>query len=279
MLNDKKLREDIKVSVARSLAEDIGDGDITALLIPESTISDAVVVTREHGVLCGQAWFDEVFQQLDPNIEIKWLVNDGDTLVPEQLMCRLSGSARSLLTGERTALNFIQTLSGTATTAREYFKLASKNGLTILDTRKTIPGLRLAQKYAVVTGGCQNHRLGLYDAFLIKENHIAACGGIKPAVQKAKEICPEKLIEVEVENLLEFQEALNTQADVIMLDNFDSIMIQQAVAMKTQKIKLEVSGNIDVKNISQKALSGIDYFSSGSLTKHCRAIDFSMRLK
>jgi len=279
MLNDKKLREDIKVSVARSLAEDIGDGDITALLIPESTISDAVVVTREHGVLCGQAWFDEVFQQLDPNIEIKWLVNDGDTLVPEQLMCRLSGSARSLLTGERTALNFIQTLSGTATTAREYFKLASKNGLTILDTRKTIPGLRLAQKYAVVTGGCQNHRLGLYDAFLIKENHIAACGGIKPAVQKAKEICPEKLIEVEVENLLEFQEALNTQADVIMLDNFDSIMIQQAVAMKTQKIKLEVSGNIDVKNISQKALSGIDYLSSGSLTKHCRAIDFSMRLK
>jgi len=279
MLNDKKLREDIKVSVARSLAEDIGDGDITALLIPESTISDAVVVTREHGVLCGQAWFDEVFQQLDPNIEIKWLVNDGDTLVPEQLMCRLSGSARSLLTGERTALNFIQTLSGTATTAREYFRLASKNGLTILDTRKTIPGLRLAQKYAVVTGGCQNHRLGLYDAFLIKENHIAACGGIKPAVQKAKEICPEKLIEVEVENLLEFQEALNTQADVIMLDNFDSIMIQQAVAMKTQKIKLEVSGNIDVKNISQKALSGIDYLSSGSLTKHCRAIDFSMRLK
>jgi len=279
MLNDKKLREDIKVSVARSLAEDIGDGDITALLIPESTISDAVVVTREHGVLCGQAWFDEVFQQLDPNIEIKWLVNDGDTLVPEQLMCRLSGSARSLLTGERTALNFIQTLSGTATTAREYFKLASKNGLTILDTRKTIPGLRLAQKYAVVTGGCQNHRLGLYDAFLIKENHIAACGGIKPAVQKAKEICPEKLIEVEVENLLEFQEALNTQADVIMLDNFDSIMIQQAVAMKTQKIKLEVSGNIDVKNISQKDLSGIDYLSSGSLTKHCRAIDFSMRLK
>jgi len=279
MLNDKKLREDIEVSVARSLAEDIGDGDITALLIPESTISDAVVVTREHGVLCGQAWFDEVFQQLDPNIEIKWLVNDGDTLVPEQLMCRLSGSARSLLTGERTALNFIQTLSGTATTAREYFKLASKNGLTILDTRKTIPGLRLAQKYAVVTGGCQNHRLGLYDAFLIKENHIAACGGIKPAVQKAKEICPEKLIEVEVENLLEFQEALNTQADVIMLDNFDSIMIQQAVAMKTQKIKLEVSGNIDVKNISQKDLSGIDYLSSGSLTKHCRAIDFSMRLK
>jgi len=279
MLNDKKLREDIKVSVARSLAEDIGDGDITALLIPESTIADACVITREHGVLCGQAWFDEVFQQLDPNIEIKWLVKDGDALVPEQLMCRLKGSARSLLTGERTALNFIQTLSGTATTAREYFKLASKNGITILDTRKTIPGLRLAQKYAVTTGGCQNHRLGLYDAFLIKENHIAACGGIKSAVKKAKELCPEKLIEVEVENLSEFQEALATQADIVMLDNFDSTMIQQAVAIKTQKIKLEVSGNIDIKNIPQKALQGIDYLSSGSLTKHCRAIDFSMRLK
>ena len=240
MLHNKKLTEDIKVSVARSLAEDIGDGDITAQLIPSSTMSDAFVVTREPAVLCGQAWFNEVFRQLDSHIKIEWLVEDGGSLEPEQIVCRLKGSARSLLTGERAALNFLQTLSGTATIAREYAKLTSGIGVTILDTRKTIPGLRLAQKYAVVVGGCQNHRIGLYDAFLIKENHIAACGGIKYAVLKAREISPERPIEVEVETISELQEALAENVDIAMLDNFDPSMIKQAIAMNAGKIKLEV---------------------------------------
>jgi nicotinate-nucleotide pyrophosphorylase (carboxylating) len=278
MLNNKKLTEDIKISVARSLIEDIGDGDITAQLIPSSTMSNAFVVTRDPAVLCGQAWFNEVFRQLDPHIKIEWLAEDGESLEPEQIVCRLKGSARSILTGERAALNFLQTLSGTATTAREYAKLTSEIDVTILDTRKTIPGLRLAQKYAVVVGGCQNHRMGLYDAFLIKENHITACGGIKSAVLKAREISPERSIEVEVETILELQEALTANVDMVMLDNFDPNMIKQAITMNAGKIKLEVSGNIDTINITQKAIPGIDYLSSGSLTKNCQAIDFSMRL-
>ena len=277
MLNDKKLIEDIKINVARSLTEDIGDGDITAQLIPESIISNALVITREKAILCGQARFNEVFKQLDSRVTIKWLVQDGETLKSGQSICKLNGPARSLLTGERAALNFLQTLSGTATIARDFAIQASGSKMTILDTRKTIPGMRLAQKYAVVTGGCKNHRFGLYDAFLIKENHINACGGVKPAILKAREISPNKPIEVEVETIPELVEALDAKVDVIMLDNFDDKMIEQATTINTGNTKLEISGNIDINNLSKKIISNIDYLSSGSLTKHCRAIDFSMR--
>ena len=278
MLIDKKLIKDIEINVARSLSEDIGDGDITAQLIPKNVVSDALVVTREKAILCGQAWFDEVFNQLDQCVTVKWLVQDGARLEPDQHICTLNGPARSLLTGERVALNFLQTLSGTATTAREYAILASESGVEILDTRKTIPGLRLAQKYAVFTGGCKNHRLGLYDAFLIKENHITACGGIKSAILKAKEISPDKPIEVEVESLIELTEALDAQVDIVMLDNFDKKMIQRAIAMNTGDTKIEISGNIDKNNLSNQLIMDVDYLSSGSLTKNCQAIDFSMRL-
>ena len=275
-----ELQADIKAAVARALAEDIGSGDITAQLIPADTNASAQVITREHAVVCGRPWVDEVFRQLDSNVEVNWLVNDGDTVEPNQTLFTLSGSARSLLTGERTALNFLQTLSGTATTASQYAQLVSGTNIQILDTRKTLPGLRLAQKYAVKTGGCHNHRIGLYDAFLIKENHIAASGGISKAVSNAHTIAPGKKVEVEVENLNELQQALDAGADIVMLDNFDNSMLAEAVTINRahpQSAKLEVSGNLDASNIASKALAGIDYLSSGSLTKNCQSIDFSMR--
>lgn len=277
-LNDPQFRADLESSVRQALKEDIRDGDITAMLIPEEYIATATVITREQAIVCGQPWVDEAFRQLDPSVQIEWLVQDGDEIQPDQVLFNLKGSARSLLTGERTALNFLQTLSGTATTARQYAKLVEGTDIKILDTRKTIPGLRLAQKYAVTVGGCHNHRIGLYDAFLIKENHIAACGGINKAVEKAKQTAPDKLVEVEVENLDEFQQVLNAGADIVMLDNFDTKMIEQAIALNNRQAKLEVSGNLEAGNITKKAIEGIDYLSSGSLTKHCKAIDFSMLL-
>lgn len=277
-LNDPQFRADLESSVRQALKEDIRDGDITAMLIPEEYIATATVITREQAIVCGQPWVDEAFRQLDPSVQIEWLVQDGDEIQPDQVLFNLKGSARSLLTGERTALNFLQTLSGTATTARQYAKLVEGTDIKILDTRKTIPGLRLAQKYAVTVGGCHNHRIGLYDAFLIKENHIAACGGINKAVEKAKQTAPDKLVEVEVENLDEFQQVLNAGADIVMLDNFDTKMIGQAIALNNRQAKLEVSGNLEAGNITKKAIEGIDYLSSGSLTKHCKAIDFSMLL-
>lgn len=277
-LDDPQFQADIEQSVRQALQEDIRDGDITAMLIPEDNIATATVITREQAVICGQPWVDEVFKQLDPNVEIEWLVKDGDEIQPNQTLFNLKGSARSLLTGERTALNFLQALSGTATTARQYAKLVEGTDIKILDTRKTIPGLRLAQKYAVRIGGCHNHRIGLYDAFLIKENHIAACGGIKKAVEKAKDIAPSKPVEIEVENLKELQQALDAGADIVMLDNFDAGMIKQAIEFNNGKAKLEVSGNLEPTNISSKTIKGIDYLSSGSLTKHCSAVDFSLRI-
>lgn len=279
MLNNPQFQADLKGSVSQALDEDIRDGDITAMLIPVENLANATVITREQAIICGQSWVDEVFRQLDSSVQIEWLVHDGDEVQPNQAIFNLKGSARSLLTGERTALNFLQTLSGTATAAHQYAKLVEGTDIKILDTRKTIPGLRLAQKYAVKVGGCHNHRIGLYDAFLIKENHIAACGGIKPAVLKAREIAPEKLIEVEVENLIELQEALNADTDIVMLDNFSPKMIQQAISINVGKAKLEVSGNLEANNLASKAIKGVDYLSSGSLTKHCKAVDFSMRLK
>lgn len=279
MIDPQQLIADRRDAVRRALAEDIGSGDITALLIPAQNHAEASVITREHAVVCGTAWVDEVFAQLDPTVKTEWRVRDGDDVQPGQMLLTLSGPARSLLTGERTALNFLQTLSGTATVARQFATLVAGTDIQILDTRKTIPGLRLAQKYAVTVGGCHNHRIGLYDAFLIKENHIAACGGIAAAVGKAQEIAPGKPVEVEVENLEEFQQALQAGADIIMLDNFDEGQIRDAIAINRGTAKLEVSGNLEADNLSSKAIEGIDYLSSGSLTKHCRAIDLSMRIQ
>ena len=269
---------DLPSCVARALQEDIGSGDITAMLIPEQQQAKGEVLCREHAVICGCAWVDEVFRQLDPNTTINWLVQDGDPVVPDQVLFTLIGNARVLLTGERTALNFLQMLSGTATLARQYAELTTGSDVRILDTRKTIPGLRLAQKYAVAVGGCNNHRIGLYDAFLIKENHIAACGGIALAVAKAREIAPEKVVEVEVENLEELNEALEAQADVVMLDNFSPSDIENLKHLNVGETKIEVSGNITHETVQHYMSSAVNYISSGSLTKHVQAVDLSMRL-
>ncbi|MEH6467926.1 MAG: carboxylating nicotinate-nucleotide diphosphorylase [Porticoccus sp.] len=279
MQHEQLLKKDIQTVAKHALEEDIRDGDITAMLIPESNQAVAQVITREQAIVCGQPWVDEVFRQLDPDVEVEWLVNDGDEVKPDQILFKLKGSARSLLTGERTALNFLQTLSGTATTSRQYSKLVEGTNIKILDTRKTIPGLRLAQKYAVQVGGCYNHRMGLYDAFLIKENHIAACGGITAAVTKAREVAPGRPVEVEVENIEELQQALEAGTDIVMLDNFGVDAIRDAISINQGKAKLEVSGNLEADNMSNKVVDGITYLSSGSLTKHSRAIDLSMRIK
>lgn len=269
---------DIRESVAFALKEDIGTGDITAELIPENQLAKARVITREAGVACGRAWVDEVYQQLDPSVAIHWQVNDGDTISPNQCLFELEGKARSLLTGERTALNFFQTLSATATAARRFANLLPKSSpLKILDTRKTLPGLRKAQKYAVACGGCHNHRLGLYDAFLIKENHIAACGGIAQAIAQARNNHPDKPVEVEVENLDEFMQAQAAGADIIMLDNFSMADIHTAVKAK-QQCKIEISGGITEESIIELAHTGADFISMGALTKHCHALDLSFRI-
>jgi nicotinate-nucleotide pyrophosphorylase (carboxylating) len=283
------LAENIVASVQLALAEDIGSGDITAQLIPEDKQSSATIITREDAVVCGIAWVNEVFHQLDPNLKVNWAVRDGDAISVDQTLCTLEGNARALLTGERAALNFLQTLSGTATTSRRYARLMAGNGeagqkIRVLDTRKTLPGLRLAQKYAVKVGGCDNHRIGLYDAFLIKENHIIACGGIAKAVAQARIIAPQKPVEVEVENLDEYQQALSAGADRIMLDNFSHKDIQQARQISLSQarntaVELEVSGNIAADNIEQYQGLDVDFVSTGALTKHCQAIDYSMRIE
>lgn len=270
--------ENIPATVARALQEDIGTGDITAMLIPADKQARAAVISRETAVICGRAWVDEVFRQLDPATQIEWHINEGDLVSPEQRLFTLEGNARILLTGERAALNFLQTLSATATLAREYADLAAGSDVKILDTRKTIPGLRLAQKYAVTVGGCHNHRIGLYDAFLIKENHIAACGGIAEAVAQARTIAADKLVEVEVESVDELHQALGAKADVVMLDNFSPADIAALAAIDFGDTRIEVSGNITEETMRQYISSAVNYISSGSLTKHIRAVDLSMRL-
>ena len=269
---------DIAPCIARALQEDIGEGDITARLIPAMNNAMALVISRDAAVICGRPWVDEVFQQLDPATTIEWHVAEGELVSPDQQLFTLRGNARVLLTGERTALNFLQTLSATATLARQYADLAADSEVKILDTRKTIPGLRLAQKYAVTVGGCHNHRIGLYDAFLIKENHIAACGGIAEAVSQARSIAADKLIEVEVESVEELHQALDASVDVVMLDNFSPADIAALVDIDFGETKIEVSGNITAETVQQYISSKVDYISSGSLTKHIRAIDLSMRL-
>lgn len=268
----------INQSVATALAEDIGSGDITAQLIPADQMAEARIITREDCVFCGRAWVEEVFRQLDTDVAIEWQVADGDRVAANSTLFTLKGSARSLLTGERTALNFVQTLSGTATISHEYAQRVAHTQVKLLDTRKTIPGLRTAQKYAVTCGGGHNHRIGLYDAFLIKENHIAASGGIHNAITTAHTIAPGKPVEVEVENFDELHQALDAQADIIMLDNFSIEDMRSAVTITAGQAKLEASGNITTENLVTIAETGVDYISIGALTKHCRAVDLSMRI-
>jgi len=273
------LQADLARLVDQALAEDVGAGDITAQLIPAGTRARARIITREPGVLCGSPWAQAVFTRLDPGVRVHWLAAEGDDLRADQVLCELEGDARALLTGERTALNLLQTLSGTATAARRYRDLAAGTGVTVLDTRKTIPGLRLAQKYAVRVGGCRNHRLGLHDAFLIKENHIAACGGIAAAVAAARRVAPDKPVEIEVENLDQCRQALDAGVERILLDNFGTEAIRAAVALRGQRrTELEVSGNIDEHTLPAFAAAGVDFLSTGALTKHLRALDLSFRL-
>lgn len=277
------LQQDLQQSVRNALAEDIKDGDITAQLIPADKPGEATIITRDDCIIAGKAWVDEVFAQLDPNVEITWHVKDGDRVTANSPLFSLKGSARSLLTGERSALNFLQLLSATATTADRYAKLVEGTQVKLLDTRKTIPGLRTAQKYAVTCGGCYNHRIGLYDAFLIKENHIAACGGVTQAVKTAQQQAPGKPVEVEVENLQEFHEALKAGADIVMLDNFSLEDMREAVRFNKEEnnsaAKLEASGGITDTTLRPIAETGVDYISIGALTKDCKAVDLSMRFK
>lgn len=272
------LQSSIQDQVRRALAEDVGDGDITAALIPADRQAQATIISREPAILCGTAWADEVFRQVDPQIKIEWLAADGDRLIPNQPFCRMSGPARGLLTGERCALNFIQTLSATATRSQHFADLVEGTGAKLLDTRKTLPGLRLAQKYAVTCGGCHNHRIGLFDAFLIKENHIAACGGINAAVAQARVISPGKPVEVEVESLDELRQALEAGADIIMLDELSNDDMRTAVQITAGKAKLEASGGINESTLRAVAETGVDYISIGSLTKDVKAVDLSLRL-
>ncbi|MDH5388501.1 MAG: carboxylating nicotinate-nucleotide diphosphorylase [Gammaproteobacteria bacterium] len=267
----------IEESVHIAIDEDVGSGDLTAQLIPEDEITIATVISREDCVLCGMDWFEEVFRQINDEILIEWNFEDGDALEAGQTICSLSGSARSILTGERTGLNFLQTLSATATLSAEYASAVIGTEAIVLDTRKTIPGLRMAQKYAVSCGGCQNHRIGLYDAILIKENHILACGGIAQAIDEARFHNPEMPIEVEVESIDELNQALDANADRVLLDNFTNQQLVEAVKICGGKIPLEASGNVTLDSIHDIALTGVNYISTGALTKDIKAIDLSMR--
>ncbi|EKF74246.1 NAD pyrophosphorylase [Alcanivorax hongdengensis A-11-3] len=269
--------DDISRNVRFALEEDIRDGDITAQLIDADSTSTATIITREDSVMCGIPWANEVFHQLG-NVALEWHVEDGQRLKADTTLCTLRGNTRQILTGERTALNFLQTLMGTATTARRYADAVIDNKVTILDTRKTLPGLRAGQKYAVLCGGCENHRIGLYDAFLIKENHVAACGGITAAIERARALAPDKKIIVEVETLEELQEAAALKPDQIMLDNFSAEMLVQAADM-TVPSALEVSGNLTIENAGMLPTYRDWFLSSGALTKHIHATDLSLRIQ
>lgn len=270
---------DLRRAVTTALQEDIGSGDITAELIAPEQTATAHVISREQAIICGQQWVDEVFGQLDPGVQIEWHCNDGEMVTAGQELFTARGSARTLLTGERTALNFLQLLSATASSARLYADLVADTPVKLLDTRKTIPGLRTAQKYAVRCGGCYNHRIGLYDAFLIKENHIAACGSIAAAIAQARSNHGDKPVELEVENLAEFDQALAAAADIIMLDNFSHSHLRTAVERNQGRAKLEASGGITRQTIRGIANTGVDYISIGALTKDATAIDLSMRFE
>jgi len=260
-----------------ALAEDVGGGDISAMLIEESEQLELNLTVREDAVLCGTAWFDEAFKQCADTTRLNWSAKDGDRVSADSLLCEILGPARGLLTAERTALNFLQTLSGTATITRRYAERIQHTTCRILDTRKTIPHLRRAQKYAVQCGGGINHRMGLFDAYLIKENHLAASGGIEAAVKLGRELQPDRFLEVEVENLDQLQQAIDAKADRALLDNFSIDMMKAAVELNSRRIQLEASGNITDETLLQIAETGVDFISIGALTKHLQAIDFSLR--
>ena len=271
------LEQTIQINIEQALQEDIGDGDITALLTPENEQATANILSRENMILAGQPWVNALIQAFDANVQITWLKQDGDQVEANEVFLQLSGSARSLLTVERPALNFIQTLSAVATKTAQYVQQLEGLNTKLLDTRKTLPGLRIAQKYAVAVGGGQNHRLGLFDAFLIKENHIMAAGGITQAIQQAHQIAPNKPVEVEVETWDELNQALEAGADIVMLDNFSQQQMMDAVKHVAGRCKLEASGNITIENLRHVATTGVDYISMGVLTKDVTAIDLSMR--
>ncbi|WP_443642024.1 carboxylating nicotinate-nucleotide diphosphorylase [Candidatus Njordibacter sp. Uisw_039] len=277
VLNAHFLKADLKANVSAALLEDVGDGDITARLIPVEEKASAAIITREAATICGVDWVNEVARQVDATISIDWMVADGQQVEANQLLFQAYGNARSLLTFERCALNFLQCLSGTASIAHYYAGLVADTQVKLLDTRKTIPGLRKAQKYAVACGQCYNHRIGLYDAFLIKENHIAACGGISQAIATARQQEPAKPVEVEVESMDELQQALEAGADSVMLDNFTLREMREAVQLAAGRVELEASGGITEQTLRPIAETGVDYISIGALTKDCRAIDLSMR--
>ncbi len=270
---------DIAQLVTFCLQEDVGTGDITAELIPIDKTISAKLISRDNGVFCGRPWADEVFQQVDNSITANWHIEEGAELSPDQTLLQISGSPRSILTAERTVLNFLQTLSAVSTISQHYASLVRHTSVKLLDTRKTLPGLRSAQKYAVRVGGCFNHRLGLFDAFLIKENHIAACGGIEAAVSKAKALYPNKPVEIEVQNLNELELAISAEADTVMLDNFECSNILKAVKLNGGRVKLEASGGIDADMLVSIAETGVDYISLGALTKNCQAIDLSLLIE
>lgn len=270
--------EHITQTVKLALAEDIGDGDVTASLLDQARIAMAELTCREPAIICGTQWFDEVFHQLDSSIKINWQAADGDSVAAEQVLCTIKGPAHTILTAERTALNLLQTLSGTATVTRQYVDAMGATKTRLLDTRKTLPGLRLAQKYAVKCGGGHNHRIGLYDMILIKENHIISCGSISAAVKMAVQKTPGLPLEIEVESLPELEEALASGAKRILLDNFDTATLEEAVAITGGRAKLEASGNITLVNIARIAQTGVDYISTGAITKNIKAIDLSLRI-
>lgn len=274
----EQLTAEIQANVRVALAEDVGSGDITAQLIPAAQAASARVITRETAVISGVAWVNEVFRQVDSSVQVRWLVADGQRVQANDVLFELEGNARALLTGERAALNFLQTLSAVATRCQYFADMVAGTAVKLLDTRKTLPGLRVAQKYAVTCGSCHNHRMGLYDAFLIKENHITACGGVAAAVQAAHRIAPGKPVEVEVENLDELREALAAGADIIMLDELSLEEMRSAVEINASQAKLEASGGVNEQTIRAIAETGVDYISLGTLTKDVKAVDLSMRL-
>lgn len=277
-MKNKLLLDHIRSSVTHALQEDIGNGDISAMLIPENTVAHATVISRQAAILCGTAWFEEVFSRLRGTTDITWAVADGELIAKGQTLCTITSPIQTLLTGERTALNFLQTLSATATTTRHYVNIIADTNTRLLDTRKTLPGMRIAQKYAVQCGGGYNHRMGLFDAFLIKENHIIAAGSIANACAQARALFADKLLEVEVETLDELEQALSAKADRVMLDNFDLPLLREAVTLNKQRVELEASGNVDESTLRDIAETGVDYISIGALTKNIKAIDLSMRL-
>lgn len=280
---DAELQTNIRETVARALQEDIGTGDRTAELIPASALAVATIISRERTTIAGCLWVDEVFAQLEPSVKINWLIDDGVTVETNAIICRISGPARPILTGERTALNFLQTLSATATATADYVEAVSSTKCQILDTRKTLPGLRLAQKYAVRCGGGSNHRIGLFDAILIKENHIQSAGGISAAIKSCRKSHPGLPVEIETESIDELREALTVSPERLLLDNFSLQMLEEAVAINRTEgrppAKLEASGGLSLDDIAKVAKTGVDYISVGALTKNIKAIDFSMRFE